>query len=100
MDVSVVKVPAAGGDNDLALDDNMITPTGVKYELHDATANGGKGTLLFDATDKFAPTMFIAGGVIEIQCDLDVNHSTVTGGLLRVYIMVSQPLANTSVESN
>lgn len=91
----------AGADNDLALDDDMFAAAGVRYELHDATANGGKGTLLFDSTDKFAPTMFTAGGVIEIQCDLTGDdHANATAGLVRVYLLVSQPLANSATESN
>jgi len=90
----------AGSDNDLALDDDFFT-TGTRYELHDATANGGKGTLLFDATDKFAPTMFVAGGVVEIQCDLTGdNHANATAGQARIYVLVSQPLANTTTEAN
>ena len=90
----------AGSDNDLTLDDDFFI-TGTKYELHDATANGGKGTLLFDATDKFAPHMFVAGGVVEIQCDLTVdNHANATAGQARIYILVSQPLANTATEAN
>lgn len=90
----------AGTANDLALDDNFFA-TGTRLELHDATANGGKGTLLFDSTDKFAPTMFIAGGVVEIQCDLTGgNHSATSTGQAFIYILVSQPLANTSTEAN
>lgn len=90
----------AGSANDLTLDDNFFT-TGTRYELHDATANGGKGTLLFDATDKFAPHMFIAGGVVEIQCDLTGdNHANATAGQARIYILVSQPLGNTTIEAN
>ncbi len=90
----------AGSANDLALDDNFFA-AGTRYELHDATVNGGKGTLLFDATDKFAPYMFVAGGVIEIQCDLTGdNHANATAGQARIQIFVSQPLGNTTTEAN
>ncbi|KKM66641.1 hypothetical protein LCGC14_1479190, partial [marine sediment metagenome] len=71
------------------------------YELHDATANGGKGTRLFDATDKFAPHMFVNGGNIELQMDLTGdNHANATAGQARIYILVSQPLGNTTTEAN
>ncbi len=91
---------AAGAANDLALDDNFFAAATV-YELHDATASGGKGTLLFDTTDKFAPSMFVAGGVVEIQCDLTGdNHVNATAGQARIYILVSQPLGNTATEAN
>lgn len=90
----------SGADNDLALDDNFFNAA-TRYELHDATANGGKGALLFDATDKFAPYMFVAGGVIELQMDLtDDNHTNATAGQARIYILVSQPLSNTTIEAN
>ena len=90
----------AGSANDLTLDDDFFAAATV-YELHDATANGGKGTLLFDATDRFAPSMFVAGGVVEIQCDLTGdNHANATAGQARIYILVSQPLANTATEAN
>ena len=90
----------AGAANDLTLDDNFFA-TGTRYELHDATASGGKGALLFDATDKFAPHMFVAGGVVEIQMDLTGgNHSTATAGQARIYALVSQPLGNTTTEAN
>ncbi len=89
-----------GAANDLTLDDNFFAAATV-YELHDATASGGKGTLLFDSTDKFAPYMFVAGGVVEIQCDLTGdNHANATAGQARIYILVSQPLANTATEAN
>jgi hypothetical protein len=89
-----------GSDNDLTLDDNFFA-TATVYELHDATANGGKGTLLYDATDKFAPYMFVAGGVVEIQCDLTGdNHANATAGQARIYILVSRPLENTTREAN
>lgn len=91
---------SAGSANDLALDDDFFT-TGTRFELHDATALGGKGTLLFDSTDKFAPTMFVAGGVIEIQCDLTgIDHSATATGQANVYLLVSQPLGNTTTEAN
>jgi hypothetical protein len=90
----------AGSANDLTLDDNFFAAATV-YELHDATASGGKGTLLFDSTDKFAPHMFVAGGVVEIQCDLTGdNHANATAGRARVYALVSQPLGNTTTEAN
>ena len=90
----------AGAANDLTLDDDFFAAATV-YELHDATASGGKGTLLFDATDKFAPHMFVAGGVVEIQCDLTGdNHVNATAGQARIYILVSQPLGNTATEAN
>lgn len=86
--------------NDLTLDDDFFAAATV-YELHDATANGGKGIKLFDSTDKFAPWMFLAGGVIEIQCDLTGdNHANATAGQARIYALVSQPLGNTTVEAN
>ena len=91
---------AAGGANDLTLDDNFFAAATV-YELHDATASGGKGTLLFDATDKFAPFMLVASGDIEIQCDLTGDdHADTNAGQARVYILVSQPLSNTTTEAN
>lgn len=98
---AVCSVGTAGGSaNDLALDDDFFAAATV-YELHDATASGGKGGLLFDATDKFAPTMFVAGGVVEIQCDLTGdNHANATAGQARIYILVSQPLGNTATEAN
>ncbi|KKM92892.1 hypothetical protein LCGC14_1213910 [marine sediment metagenome] len=90
----------AGPADGLALDDNFFA-TGTRYELHDATASGGKGIRLFDATDKFAPYMFLAGGVIEIQCDLTGDdHIFATAGQARIQIFVSQPLANTTIEAN
>ena len=90
----------AGAANDLTLDDDFGA-TGTRYELHDATASGGKGALLFDATDKFAPHMFVAGGVVEIQMDLTGdNHVNATAGQARIYALVSQPLGNTSTEAN
>ena len=90
----------AGAANDLTLDDNFFAAAAV-YELHDATANGGKGALLFDATDKFAPHFFVAGGVIEIQCDLTGdNHANATAGQAQIWIEVSQPFANTTTEAN
>ena len=71
------------------------------YELHDATASGGKGALLFDTTDKFAPHMFVAGGVVELQMDLTGdNHSNATAGQAKIYALVSQPLGNTTTEAN
>lgn len=91
---------AAGGATDLALDDNFFA-TGTRYELHDATASGGKGSLLFDSTDKFAPFMLVASGNIEIQCDLTGgNHDNTSAGQARIYILVSQPLGNTTTEAN
>lgn len=97
---AVCSVGTTGSANDLTLDDNFFT-TGTRYDLHDATASGGKGTLLFDATDKFAPHMFVAGGVIEIQCDLTGdNHANATAGQARISILVSQPLGNTTTEAN
>ena len=90
----------AGAANDLTLDDDFFN-SGTRYELHDATASGGKGTLLYDATDKFAPYMFVAGGVVEIQCDLTGdNHANATTGVARIFILVSQPLGNTTTEAN
>lgn len=90
----------AGSANDLTLDDNFFA-TGTRYELHDATASGGKGTLLFDSTDKFAPHMFVAGGVVELQMDLTSdNHVNATAGRARIYALVSQPLGNTTIEAN
>ena len=90
----------AGPANDLALDDNFFA-TGTRYELHDGTAVGGKGSLLFDATDKFAPHMFLAGGVIELQMDLTGgNHADTSAGQARIYMLVSQPLGNTTIEAN
>ena len=97
---AVCSVGTTGSANDLTLDDNFFT-TGTRYDLHDATANGGKGALLFDATDKFAPHMYVVGGDIEIQCDLTGdNHANATAGQARIYILVSQPLGNTTVEAN
>ena len=90
----------AGAANDLGLDDNFFA-AGARYELHDATASGGKGALLFDTTDKFAPYWFSAGGVIELQMDLTGdNHVNATAGQARIYLLVSQPLANTATEAN
>jgi hypothetical protein len=98
---AVASVGTSGGSaNDLTLDDDFFAAATV-YELHDATASGGKGTLLFDTTDKFAPTMFVAGGVVELQMDLTGdNHANATAGQARIYILVSQPLGNTTVEAN
>jgi hypothetical protein len=91
---------AAGSANDLTLDDNFFSAATV-YELHDATASGGKGALLFDTTDKFAPFMLVASGDIEIQCDLTGgDHADTSAGQARIYILVSQPLANTTTEAN
>ena len=91
---------AAGPANGLALDDNFFA-TGTRYELHDGTATGGKGSVLFDSTDKFAPHLLLAGGDIEIQCDLTGgNHDTTSAGQARIYILVSQPLGNTTTEAN
>ena len=98
---AVCSVGTNGGSaNDLALDDNFFAAA-TRYELHDATASGGKGTLLFDTTDKFAPYMAVAAATIEIQCDLTGdNHANATAGQARIYILVSQPLANTTIEAN
>ena len=97
---AVASVGTTGGPNDLALDDNFFA-TGTRYDLHDATANGGKGALLFNATDKFAPHFYVAGGDIELQMDLTGgNHSATTAGQARIYILVSQPLGNTTTEAN
>jgi hypothetical protein len=92
---------AAGAANDLTLDDDFFAAATV-YELHDATASGGKGALLYDATDKFAPFMLVASGDIEIQCDLTGDdHADTNAGQARVYILVSQPLtSNTATEAN
>ncbi|KKN34361.1 hypothetical protein LCGC14_0794520 [marine sediment metagenome] len=91
---------AAGPANGLTLDDDFFA-TGTRYELHDATATGGKGSQLFDTTDKFAPFMLLAGGDIEIQCDLTGDdHADTNAGQARIYILVSQPLGNTTVEAN
>ena len=91
---------AAGPANGLALDDNFFA-TGTRYELHDGTAVGGKGSVLFDSTDKFAPHLLLAGGVIELQMDLTGgNHSTTSAGQARIYILVSSPLGNTTTEAN
>lgn len=91
---------AAGAASDLTLDDDFFAVATV-YELHDATASGGKGALLFDNTDKFAPFMLVASGDIEIQCDLTGDdHADTNAGQARVYILVSQPLANTTTEAN
>ena len=91
---------AAGSANDLTLDDNFFA-TGTRYELHDATASGGKGALLYDSTDKFAPFMLVASGDIEIQCDLTGDdHADTNAGQARIYILVSQPLGNTTTEAN
>ena len=90
----------AGPANGLTLDDNFFT-TGTRYELHDGTAVGGKGSVLFDSTDKFAPFMLLAGGVIELQMDLTGdNHVNATAGQARIYMLVSQPLGNTTTEAN
>ena len=97
---AVASVGTTGSPNDLALDDNFFA-TGTRYDLHDATASGGKGALLFDATDKFAPHMYVVGGAIELQMDLTGgNHSTTSAGQARIYILVSQPLGNTTTEAN
>ena len=89
-----------GAANDLTLDDDFFAAATV-YELHDATASGGKGALLYDATDKFAPYMAVAAATIEIQCDLTGdNHVNATAGQARIYILVSQPLGNTTAEAN
>jgi hypothetical protein len=90
----------AGAANDLTLDDDFFSAATV-YELHDATASGGKGALLFDSTDKFAPYMFVAGGVIELQMDLTGDdHADTNAGQARIYALVSQPLGNTTTEAN
>lgn len=90
----------AGAANDLTLDDDFFAAATV-YELHDATASGGKGALLFDATDKFAPHMLVAGGVIELQMDLTGDdHADTNAGQARIYALVSQPLGNTTTEAN
>jgi len=89
-----------GAANDLTLDDNFFSVATV-YELHDATASGGKGALLFDATDKFAPYMAVAAATVELQMDLTGdNHANATAGQARIYALVSQPLANTATEAN
>jgi hypothetical protein len=89
-----------GSANDLVLDDNFFSAATI-YELHDATASGGKGTLLFDSTDKFAPYMFVAGGVVELQMDLTGDdHADTNAGQARIYALVSQPLGNTTTEAN
>lgn len=91
---------AAGSANDLTLDDDFFAIATV-YELHDATASGGKGAKLFDSTDKFAPFMLVASGDIEIQCDLTGDdHADTNAGQARIYILVSQPLGNTTTEAN
>ena len=91
---------AAGSANDLTVDDNFFAAATV-YELHDATASGGKGALLFDSTDKFAPYMLVAAGDVEIQCDLTGdNHVNATAGQARVYIQISNPFANSTLEAN
>ena len=91
---------AAGSANDLTLDDDFFAIATV-YELHDATASGGKGGKLFDSTDKFAPHMLVASGDIEIQCDLTGDdHADTNAGQARIYILVSQPLGNTATEAN
>jgi hypothetical protein len=91
---------AAGSANDLTLDDNFFAAATV-YELHDATASGGKGAKLFDSTDKFAPFMLVTSGDIEIQCDLTGDdHADTNAGQARIYILVSQPLGNTTTEAN
>ncbi len=90
----------AGAANDLTLDDNFFAAATV-YELHDATASGGKGALLYDATDKFAPHMFVAGGIIELQMDLTGgDHADTSAGAARIYMLVSQPLGNAATEAN
>ena len=90
----------AGPADGLALDDNFFI-TGTRYELHDGTAVGGKGSVLFDSTDKFAPHLLLAGGVIELQMDLTGdNHVNATAGQARIYMLVSQPLGNTTIEAN
>jgi len=89
-----------GAANDLTLDDNFFG-TGARYELHDATANGGKGTLLFDATDKFAPHFITSATTIEIQMDLTGdNHVNATAGRARIYALVSRPFGNSTLEAN
>ncbi len=89
-----------GAANDLTLDDNFFAAATV-YELHDASASGGKGALLYDATDKFAPYMAVAAATIEIQCDLTGdNHVKATAGQARISNLVSQPIANTATEAN
>ena len=91
---------AAGSANDLTLDDDFFAVATV-FELHDATASGGKGAKLFDSTDKFAPFMLVASGDIEIQCDLTGDdHADTNAGQARIYILVSQPLGNTATEAN
>jgi hypothetical protein len=101
LSAAVCSVGTAGGSaNDLTLDDNFFAIATV-YELHDATASGGKGALLFDSTDKFAPFMLVASGDIEIQCDLTGDdHADTNAGQARIYILVSQPLGNTTTEAN
>jgi hypothetical protein len=89
-----------GAANDLTLDDDFFS-TGTRYELHDATASGGKGALLFDATDKFAPYMAVAAATVELQMDLTGdNHANATAGQARIYALVSLPLQNISSEAN
>jgi hypothetical protein len=91
---------AGGGAADLGLDDDFFAVQAV-YELHDGTASGGKGTLIMDSTDKFAPAFVAASGDVEIQCDLTGgNHSTTSAGGADVWILVSQPFANTATEAN
>lgn len=98
---AVASVGTQGGSsNDFALDDNFFA-AGTVYELHDATANGGKGTALFDTTDKFAPHVRTVTVTIELQMDLTGdNHANATAGRARIYALVSQPLGNTTTEAN
>ena len=89
-----------GAANDLTLDDNFFSAATV-YELHDATASGGKGALLYDATDKFAPYMAVSAATVELQMDLTGgDHADTSAGQARIYMLVSQPLGNTTTEAN
>jgi hypothetical protein len=89
----------AGSANDLTVDDDFFA-VAVVYELHDATASGGKGALLFDSTDKFAPYFLVAGGQIDVDCDLTGgNHADTSAGSAGIYMLVSQPFAN-ATEAN
>lgn len=98
---AVCSVGTSGGSaNDLSLDDNFFAVQAV-YELHDATASGGKGSLIMDSTDKFAPAFVAASGDVEIQCDLTGgNHDATSAGGADVWLLVSQPFANTTTEAN